>query len=154
MRDATSPLADPSDRLAARTIDAALCFAPFLLFAPLGAVLGEATLIKLGTALTLVASFAVIVINLVLLQRYGQTIGKRRLRLRIVRRDGCRVGLLHAFVIRELVMGALTFVPGLGLLLGTLDPLLIFSDGRQTLHDRLADTVVVRVPPADAPEAF
>lgn len=82
------------------------------------------------------------------LARWGQTIGKRICRVRVVRRDGRRgVGTATAAV-RWLVSGAAPSVPWVGGLFGILDGLWLLWDRpwRQCLHDKAAATIVVRVP--------
>jgi uncharacterized RDD family membrane protein YckC len=97
----------------------------------------------------------------------GQTIGKRALKIRIVRRDGGPVGFVHGVLLREWVTLGLNFVlnslgpfhvslhvsPVLKALLSSpallfelTDPLLIFGPARRTLHDRIADTKVIALP--------
>ena len=97
----------------------------------------------LGLALVL-GSAGLIVWNCVWLARYGQTIGKRVVRIRIVRSNGERASLGRIFALRYLPMLFLGMVPYLGVLITLVDALLIFRDSRQCLHDQFADTLVVR----------
>jgi len=87
---------------------------------------------------------ALVIWNCVWLHRYGQTIGKRVLGIRIVRSSGERVSLGRIFALRYLPMLFLGMVPYLGVLITLVDALLIFRDSRQCLHDQFADTLVVR----------
>ena len=84
------------------------------------------------------------------LYRSSQTIGKIALNLRIVRPDGSRAGFARTFLLRGVVVGALGFIPRLGMWLIAGECLLIFGPARRCLHDYLADTIVVTAtwPPA------
>ena len=93
--------------------------------------------------LGLVVLVVVLVVNCVLLHRYGQTIGKRTLDIAIVRTDGSRVGLLRVLFVRTLPIGLLSRVPVVGPLLWLVDSLMIFGSERRCLHDLIADTIVV-----------
>ncbi len=73
----------------------------------------------------------------------GQTLGKLVCRIRIVRLSGERAGFVHAFVLRALVVGLVTGIPVLGVVIGVIDPLLIFREDHRCLHDLIAGTVVV-----------
>lgn len=88
---------------------------------------------------------AVAVLNLVWIHQSGQTIGKRILKIKVVRTDGQRISLGRYLGLRWLPMAVLGMIPILGPLLGLTDSLLIFRDSYQCLHDQIADTVVVKV---------
>lgn len=75
----------------------------------------------------------------------GQSIAKRWLNMRIVRLDGSSVNFLHGVVLRSWVMGFLTNIPMLGAFVGLVDGLMIFGNDRRCLHDRIADTMVIKV---------
>ena len=67
------------------------------------------------------------------------TAGKRLCRLRIVRADGAPVGLVRAFL-REAFVLASFAIP----VIGVLNVLVSVNDpGKQSLHDKVADTLVV-----------
>ncbi len=78
-----------------------------------------------------------------LVYRYGQTFGKRVMDIRVVRTDGSRVEFWRFIVLRWLPLFILGFIPAVNLIVSLLDPLLIFRDSRQCLHDTIADTKVV-----------
>lgn len=69
----------------------------------------------------------------------GQTIGKRLLKIKVVRADGAPASLGRIFWLRNIVNGLFTLIP----LYGIIDSLFIFSESRQCLHDKIADTIVV-----------
>lgn len=79
-----------------------------------------------------------------LLSRHGQTIGKRLLRVRIVRRDGQRASALRLLGLRYGSGFVLMAVHIFGPLYALVDSLAIFGKQRRCLHDFLADTIVVR----------
>ena len=98
----------------------------------------------LGLGLGLLLFVGVVVANCVFLMRNGQTIAKRLLGIRVVRRDGSRCGLARIFFARYLPVTLLGFIPFVGGLVSLVDALLIFRDDRRCLHDEIADTIVVR----------
>ena len=69
----------------------------------------------------------------------GQTIAKKWLSIKVVRVDGTRAGLGRIFWLRNFINVALSLIP----LYGIIDSLFIFSESRQCLHDKIADTIVV-----------
>jgi uncharacterized RDD family membrane protein YckC len=82
-------------------------------------------------------------INLTLLYRSGQTIGKKLVGIHIRRSDGTRAALARIFFVRGLPFNIIAFVPFIGFIVSLADPLFIFSESRKCLHDRLADTIVL-----------
>jgi len=82
--------------------------------------------------------------NLVWLHRYGQSVGKRALKIRIVRKDTSRAGLGRIFGLRMLVPAALGYIPIIGPIFGLVNICFIFRDDRRCIHDLMADTVVVK----------
>lgn len=71
--------------------------------------------------------------------RNGQTIAKKWLGIKVVRTDGSPASLGRIFWLRNFVNGLLGIIP----FYSWIDPLLIFSDSRQCVHDKIADTIVV-----------
>jgi uncharacterized RDD family membrane protein YckC len=69
----------------------------------------------------------------------GQTIGKKWLDIKVVRSDGSPASLGRIFWLRNLVNVVLSIIP----LYGIIDSLFIFSESRQCIHDKIADTIVV-----------
>ncbi len=130
-------LATRQSRLLARVIDFPLSFYGLLFamnFPGLPATL-RATLIG-------VAAIA-IPIQLALLTTDGQTIGKKALKVRIVREDTDENGGFATNVwMREIVNGVIS-ITGVYLII---DPLFIFLRNRRCVHDYIAGTKVVRDP--------
>ena len=77
----------------------------------------------------------------------GQTIGKKIMRIRVVRCDGDRLGPWRWIFLRCLPIFALPALffqhPVVGILIYLIELLLIFRDTKQCLHDQIADTMVV-----------
>lgn len=84
-------------------------------------------------------------INGYLLIRYGQSIGKRLLNIRIVDISGKPATFTQIIGIRELLFMGLTSLPTMGLLIAVIDVLLIFKQDRRCMHDLFAGTKVIRV---------
>ena len=94
----------------------------------------------LGAAVALV----VLVIDLVLLSRNGQTIGKKLMGIKVVRTDGSPVSLFRVFFLRYVCNTVLTVIPAIGPLYSLVDCLMIFGEKRRTVHDYIADTIVIK----------
>lgn len=112
--------------------------------------LPEQTLLSITTSL-----FAYIVgyyiLQAYLLKKSGQTIGKKALSIRIVdEQTGKKTTLVRSFFIRSLLFVLIANLLsrfGLNTLVYVVDYLFVFSQRRQTLHDRLARTIVVTAKP-------
>ena len=141
-----SDLGSRGARLGARLIDgviiAVIAMAAVMLFAVGADATGQQTP-WLGIGVALLALTALGVVNCVMLHRSGQTIGKRLVGVRIVRSDRSRCDLARIIFVRILPLSLVGLVPLVGGILGLVDALMIFGDDQRTLHDRLADTVVV-----------
>jgi uncharacterized RDD family membrane protein YckC len=79
------------------------------------------------------------VVTTILVAKNGQTIAKKLLGIKVVRADGSRASLGRIFWLRNVVNALLNILPFYFLI----DALFIFSDRHQTLHDKIADTIVV-----------
>lgn len=100
----------------------------------------------LGVALGIAVLFLGLVgLNLYWLHRHGQTIGKRICKIKVVRTDGSRVSLGRIIGLRWLPVAAMQMIPLVGFLVKFIDPLMIFRESYQCLHDQIADTIVVKV---------
>jgi uncharacterized RDD family membrane protein YckC len=73
----------------------------------------------------------------------GQSIAKKWLNIKVVRSDGSPATLGRIFWIRNVANSLIGVVPILGYVYGIVDLLFIFSESRQCLHDKIADTIVV-----------
>ena len=86
-------------------------------------------------------------VNGLFLYRNGQTLGKKILNIKAVRKDGSYADLSRTYGMRYLAIRAVDFVPGVGVFFGLIDVLFIFGENQRCLHDLLADTIVIK----DAP---
>jgi uncharacterized RDD family membrane protein YckC len=153
-RAAVSDIRGPSEepelagrgiRLGAALLDMAMLIAIIVL--PLvfgGAVAGSGTDVRsdlwsVAAILMMGGILAYIVVTTIYVARNGQTIAKKLLGIKVVRTDGTKASLGRIFWLRFFVNYLLGFIPAYSLV----DPLLIFSDSRQCIHDKLADTIVV-----------
>jgi uncharacterized RDD family membrane protein YckC len=93
----------------------------------------------LGTVLMLLGFVAWIWLTIVYVARNGQTIAKKLLNIKVVRTDGSKASLGRIFWLRNFVPGLLNIT----IIFYFIDPLFIFGDERQCLHDKIADTSVV-----------
>ena len=108
-----------------------------------------------------VAGIAWTVWTIVLLYRYGQTVGKKVMGIRVVRTDGSRVTFARFFFLRGLAIGIIGAVVGgiggamhfqfAGNIVTLVDYLMIFGAARRCLHDFIADTQVATA--ASSPNA-
>jgi uncharacterized RDD family membrane protein YckC len=73
----------------------------------------------------------------------GQSIAKRMLGIKVVRSNGEPASLGRIFLLRNLVNAVIGAIPFVGIVYGIVDVLFIFSDTRQCLHDKIADTIVI-----------
>ena len=94
--------------------------------------------------LGLIGALVVLAIDLTLLARNGQTIGKKLLGIKVVRVDRSPVSLFRVFFLRYVFNTFLTLIPLVGSLYSLVDSLMIFSESRRTVHDRIADTIVIK----------
>jgi uncharacterized RDD family membrane protein YckC len=98
-----------------------------------------------GTYAGAAGLLVLVIVNLFWLHRYGQSIGKRLVGIKILRSDGARASLRRIVFIRDLPFLIIGFVPLLGGMVTLIDMLCIFGDRVQCLHDKVADTIVVKV---------
>lgn len=102
----------------------------------------------------IVAMIGWLVWQIVLLYKYGQTIGKKAMGIRIVRMDGSRMSFARFFFLRALATGIIGAVIGgvitavthfrfAGNIFTLADYLFIFGAAHRCIHDYIADTQVV-----------
>jgi uncharacterized RDD family membrane protein YckC len=143
--------ADRGTRLGATMLDgiifALMVYAPIMMAAIAGGAAGRATgdggvgaIFVLCVVLAVVGFIAWCWLTIKYVKRNGQTIAKKLLAVKVVRSDGSAVSLGRVFWLRNIVNGLISIVP----LYGLVDVLFIFGESRQCLHDKLADTVVVK----------
>jgi uncharacterized RDD family membrane protein YckC len=141
----TTTPADRGIRLAASILDgivaAALVYAPFFLGAIAagvsleGGTSDDETLLIAGGVPALVGAAGWCWLTIRFVLRNGQTIGKRMVGIKVVRNDGSRASFARIFFL----LGAVTLN-----IFSLIDVLFIFSESRQCLHDKIADTIVIQ----------
>jgi uncharacterized RDD family membrane protein YckC len=143
--------ADRGTRLGATMLDgiifAVMVWAPFTMAAMAGGAAGRVTgggtagaILVVCVVVALVGFIAWCWLTIKYVKRNGQSIAKKLLAVKVVRTDGSAVSLGRVFWLRNIVNGLISIVP----LYGLVDALFIFGESRQCLHDKLADTVVVK----------
>ncbi|WP_395339467.1 RDD family protein [Ningiella sp. W23] len=101
---------------------------------------------KVPFMIAIVMSTIYFLINGQLLYRYGQTIGKRFLKIKIVRRDGSRASFRRLLSLRIVLIQLLYQVPLAGSVFSLVNALFIFREDRRCIHDMIADTIVIDAP--------
>ncbi len=92
-----------------------------------------------------VVMIGLLVWNAVWLTKYGQTLAKRMLKIRIVSfPEGRNAGFVKAFLLRTVVNAIINQVVPL---YGIVDACFIFRQDQRCLHDLIADTTVVECEP-------
>jgi uncharacterized RDD family membrane protein YckC len=142
--------ADRSTRLAAALLDsvilAAMVYMPLIVAIGVGGITGAGdgggtnVIPIVGVVLTLVGFIAWCWLTIKYVICNGQSIAKKILSIKVVRSDGSPITLGRLFWLRNVVNGLISIVP----LYGLIELLFIFSESRQCLHDKLADTIVVK----------
>jgi uncharacterized RDD family membrane protein YckC len=133
-------LAGRGQRLLAAFIDAVVMAVPY--------GLSSAGINDALSFLGLVLMAAVLVVQLTMLTKRGQTVGKRVVGVRIVLKDTHENGGFVANVAkRGLLNGLINLIPGYFIL----DSLFIFREDRRCVHDMIGGTIVVQGQPDDAP---
>jgi uncharacterized RDD family membrane protein YckC len=134
-------------RLAAAILDS-LFFLPVVLI-PLVFVAGDQDaapneVLAVGVLVAVVVGvLAIIGVNLYFLARDGQSLGKKALKIRIVRVNDERASLGRIVVLRIMAPGLIGAIPLVGPFFSLADSLLIFAEDRRCIHDHFADTKVV-----------
>jgi len=79
-------------------------------------------------------------LTVMFVSRNGQSIGKKITGIKVVRSDGSRASVGRIIVLRNVLNSLLGIIP----LYGLVDALMIFGDKRQCVHDKIADTIVIK----------
>lgn len=145
---AQAPLADRGSRLGAQLLNG-LTILPGALLCGFGAAFVEnetGSLTSVGilcVVLGVICLVALLVVNLRLLGRQGQSLGKKWAKVRIVRTDGSPASLGRLIGLRYIVNAIPGAIPLIGGFYGLVDSLFIFRGDRRCIHDLIADTKVV-----------
>jgi uncharacterized RDD family membrane protein YckC len=145
-------------RLGAAILDgvivSALLYTPLIFTGALGAAMAD--VIRSGNrsaffavffggagVVSLVLFLAWVVITFRLVAVNGQTIAKKLVGIKVVRSDGSKATVGRIFWLRNVLNGIISLIPIVGGIYALVDILFIFTERRQCLHDKLADTIVV-----------
>jgi uncharacterized RDD family membrane protein YckC len=150
-QDAQAELAGRGERLGAYLLD--LVIAMVLVGAPLlvgmnfdAAAAGnwDGAFSPVGAVLCGIGALAYLVITAYLVYKNGQTMGKKIVGIKVVRTDRSRASVARIFWLRNFVNGIPGAIPYIGNIYALVDSLFIFSESRQCIHDKIADTIVVK----------
>ena len=100
--------------------------------------------LKENLIMFLVGQSIFLILNGSFLANYGQTIGKRVMKIKIVDMEGNNLGLIKLYSLRYLTFSLFSQIPVAGGLISLVNILFIFGKERRCLHDRLAGTQVIR----------
>lgn len=150
VNDPQDLLAGRGQRLAAAMIDGVISL---VFVVPLMFLIGTFDYTAQGQEppfqLTLYATiFAFVVfaaVHFVLLKKYGQTVGKWLLKIRIADMNGGKPDVATILFKRYLPVSAVGLIPVAGQFLPLVDVAFIFRKDRRCVHDHIAGTQVLRV---------
>jgi len=145
-------------RLGAALVDLLVAFAPLgalVILVPMALLSGGTGSLVVFILLAGVITLAIVITQIVLLVRNGQTIGKKALGIRMITSTGETPSLWRVFFLRwlpfmvlaaviEVVVEMGARVKGSGNIIHLVDVLFIFQPTRRCLHDLVADTHVVK----------
>jgi uncharacterized RDD family membrane protein YckC len=97
-----------------------------------------------AAALTTLLAVVWLVVNLLFIKRKPQNSGKKIVGIKVVRSDGSKASLARIFWLRNIVNALPGAIPFVGNFYGLVDHLFIFGSKRQCVHDKIADTIVVK----------
>jgi uncharacterized RDD family membrane protein YckC len=136
--------ADRGTRLGAMILDSiifmAMVYVPFLVGFFAASVNGRNAAYGASLALMFAGLVAWCWVTVRSVRRNGQSIAKKLLSIKVVRSDGSPASLGRIFWLRNFVNGLISIIP----FYGFIDPLFIFAESRQCLHDKIADTIVIK----------
>ena len=140
-------LASRGSRFVARFIDNLVTGVPItLLTMGISDDPNEPVTVTTFMVVLLVLVLLVIALQLFLLVRDSQSIGKKLMRTKIVRTDGSRAGGARLIFMRELSFQLVGAIPTFGPFINLISVCLIFGEQKRCGHDYVAGTKVVTVP--------
>jgi len=135
--DSDSQLAGRGTRLLTMILDSIILVAMVYLPMMIGTAVSRAIPFDLLVVAGLVGW---IWLTVMFVSRNGQSIGKKITGIKVVRSDGSRASLGRIIVLRNVLNSLLGIIP----LYGFVDALLIFGESHQCVHDKIADTIVIK----------
>ena len=138
-------LAGRGDRLLAAIVDG-IAFAPasviFMVFY-MGRLRSETP--NPGVAIfAILYALAYIGVQIYMLHRSSQSIGKKVVGIKIARKDGSRPSVWRIVLLRNVIGIGISWIPLVGSLYSLVDILFIFGEPRRCVHDFIADTIVIQ----------
>lgn len=130
-------------RLGGALLDGATLFVAILPVLLITGMRGSTSRGSTAGMVALLVILALGVVNLIMLYKSGQSIGKRIIGTKIVRTDGSRASLRRIVFLRIIPTQFLSGIPYIGGLFALVDFLVIFGKDVQCLHDQIADTIVI-----------
>ena len=137
-------LASPGSRLAGALLDGLVYVVgmiPFFMFAGMSGGGDEG----FGMLLLIVPLVFLVGLQWYLISTSGQSVAKRMLGMKIVKVTGDDVDFVSGVIMRSWVPAFIGAIPLVGHIFSIVDPLFIFGDEHQCLHDRIAGTKVISV---------
>ena len=140
-------LARRGTRLTASFLDGLITL-PGIVLATLAVTLGRGNGERgvgftIGVVLAGLWIVAIGIVQIYLLSTRGQSIGKRWMKIRIVKLDGSNPGFVGAVLLRVFVNGLISAIPYLGSVYALVDLLFIFRQDQRCVHDLIAGTRVI-----------
>jgi uncharacterized RDD family membrane protein YckC len=129
-------LASPGQRFSGRLLDN-IVFALPLLFTAYAAFSSHDG--NVTAAVFVVALAGYLGVQGWAMKSWGQTLGKRVARTRVVSLDGSPVGFFRGFLMRDVII----FIAGVTRIVGLINALMVFNSSRRCGHDHILVTVVV-----------
>jgi len=140
-------LADRGTRLGASILDTfffvLVVYVPFFMGAFITGANGDPDDLSAmigGLLIALVGLVGFCCANIRTMARNGQSVGKKMVGIKVVRSDGSPASLGRLIWLRNVLNGVIAIIPAYGII----DSLFIFSESRQCLHDKIADTIVIK----------
>ncbi|NWJ42395.1 MAG: RDD family protein [Geothrix sp.] len=141
-------------RLGAALVDGLVLAPPVIALAilvPMALMGGRVASMLVILALSLLFLLVLLITQIVLLVKHGQTVGKRALGIRMITSDGEIPSIWRVFFLRWLpfavvatVVQLVLKVQGIGSIIHLMDVVFIFQPTRRCLHDLFADTHVIK----------
>lgn len=145
-------LASRRARFGARFVDSLLFYSPGFAIVVLVALRKEWSGEQLAW-LVIGLETPVFILQSVLISVRGQSVGKLLAKTRVERLDGRLPGFVRGVLVRDLLMLCVVAIPGIGYVIGLANALFVLRADRRCLHDLVADTRVVQLPPGGSLDA-
>jgi uncharacterized RDD family membrane protein YckC len=144
------PRAGRGARFAANLIDNFVVMGPAMIAFIIGIAVGAAGGSKKNEDLVVLLSMAAlglgvmvgIGVQIAMQVKFGQSVGKRLLKIKVVKLDGSPIELWRLILLRNVALHVAAQVCGL---VGLIDAAMIFGDDQRCLHDLISESIVIDV---------